>query len=98
MLRATNGDPEEEKELLSDCSDSESESGSSSTSDTESVKGFLVSSDESNDKHTSFILYITSSSDSKTYQLDSTDNEEDSDDLNSVKDKMENLNILSVKN
>ncbi|CAF1030577.1 unnamed protein product, partial [Brachionus calyciflorus] len=50
MLREINGDPEEEKELLSDCSDSESESGSSSTSDTESVKGILVSSDEGNDK------------------------------------------------
>ncbi|CAF1052115.1 unnamed protein product [Brachionus calyciflorus] len=47
MLRAVNGDPEEDLELLSDCSDSES----GSKSDTESVKGFLVSDKQRNDSN-----------------------------------------------
>lgn len=115
MLRAINGDPEEDLELLSDCSDSESESesGSSSSSDTESVKGFLTSSEDSQIRDSNLAcldankekfdddeptLSCTSSSVSKTLQLDSTVNEEDSDDFDLVKDKMENLNILSVKN
>ncbi|CAF1057175.1 unnamed protein product [Brachionus calyciflorus] len=106
LVREVLGDPEEELDLISDCSDTDSESGFSTNSESVSEKSQVneVSEVRESDKIFEFhqvcedeiTIEASCSSSSKTLGKDLTDDESDCDNL-FIKDKLEGLNIASAK-